>query len=148
MRRTLCLIILLISFLLPLRASAETTTETLETCKALLEYALETNDASAYEIGCDNTGFTIYNTVEGIFFRCVSYATGLSDIAQWESYVESKVDHAETILNFIHEVAGEHLSLLYVVVDTSGHDVPYLVIYNGTVVYDSMPTWSWFFGKP
>ena len=126
-------------------ASTKTTTEKIEACKTLLEMVLEVNNDSRMDIVCDNSGFIIYDTIEGMFFGCVSYATGLSDAAQWDSYVASTVDYAESIRNLIHEVTDENLSLLYVVSDTSWREVPFLVIYNGTVIYDCMPTWSWFF---
>ncbi len=145
MKRTLCVIILLVSLLLPFHASAEISTEQIEACKVLLEMVLEPDDISSYDVVSDNSGFIIYETVEGAFFSCISYASGLVDTAQWYSYVASTVDYMESIRNFIHEVTEENLSLLYVMTDTSWRDVPYLVIYNGTVVYDCMPTWSWFF---
>jgi len=147
MKRTLCVIILLVSLLFPLHASADTSTETIDACKVLLEMILEPNDVSSYDIVSDNSGFIIYETIDGAFFSCLSYATGLVDTAQWDSLISSTVDYMESIRNFIYEVSGENLSLLYVMSDTSWREVPYLVIYNGTVIYDSMPTWSWFFSK-
>ena len=145
MKRTLCIIALLVSLLLPFHASAETTSEKIEACKMLLEMTLVPNDYATYDIECDNSGFTIYDNVEGLFFGCVSYAAGLSDAEKWESYVASTVDYAESIRNLIHEITEENLSLLYVMVDTSWRNSPFLVIYNGTVIYDFMPTWTWFF---
>lgn len=145
MKRLLCVIILLVSLFLPLHASAVTDSETIEACKVLLEMILESDESSSYDIVCDNSGFIIYETIEGAFFSCVSYATGLSDTAQWDSYIASIVDYMESIRNFIYEVTSDNLSFVYVMTDTSWRDVPYLVIYNGTVIYDCMPTWSWFF---
>ena len=145
MKKTLCVINLLVSLILPLCASAEITSEDLANCKVLLEMVLQSDDVSSYDVVCDNSGFIIYETIDGAFFSCVSYAAGLSDTAQWDSWVSSTVDYMESIRNLIYEVTGENLGLLYVMSDTSWREVPYLVLYNGTVIYDSMPTWSWFF---
>ena len=145
MKRTLCIIVLLVTLLLPFHASAEITAEQMAGCKALIEMVLTPDEYSSYEVEYDNSGFIIYETVEGAFFSCVSYASGLVEDAQWDRLVKSSVDYMESIRNLIYEVTGENLSLLYVMSDTSWREVPFLVIYNGTVVYDCMPTWSWFF---
>lgn len=145
MKKTLCVIILLVSLLLPLCASAEITSEDLANCKVLLEIVLQSDDVSSYDVVCDNEGFIVYETIDGAFFSCVSYATGLSDTAQWDSYILSTVDYMESIRNLLHEATGENIGLLYVMTDPASRDVPFLVVYNGTVIYDFLPTWSWFF---
>lgn len=127
-------LLLIITTLFSSTALAQSNTDTFSTTKALLEKILEQN--YYYKLEGNESGFVIHISEEGIANACVSLMYGLNDRESWNSYVNSTIDYANSISDFLITCGIENPNLLFIVLDDLKFNSTILAIYNGNVIYD------------
>lgn len=116
---------------------AETTVDLHENIRGLLEMTLQ--DFPHYEIVGNDSGYIIRIASDGFGLSAMLTSIGLQTRANWKDNIDSVIEWANSISEFIKVCGVENPNLLVIVVDEFSYDETILAIYNGKVIFDFAP---------